>query len=266
MLLGALGKFNLYIVTFIYILHYSNFEFQIIFVICQRLLRLAEVEFDLSQSAITTHFNFMLNSSFHNDSTDSESSNDAPRTRKLSEQVHNSSRRHSDYIDGNETFQNDTDTQRTLPKSLSTPNILEASQNACFNTRDTQSTNGKILLEPIMQPKRRPRKKKRPLQDRVKELRNPMAGNDINLSASLPPIKQEMDGDFDSGYSSNDFKQRAHGSLNKPDSISLASFSSASNEGLSQGDLVLKHLAFRSNSDIIISTHIQRYKVCIHLL
>ena len=68
---------------------------------------------------------------------------------------------------------------------------------------------------------------------------------------------------------SNSFKGRVKKLSNPSDSISLASFSSTANEGLSQNEVILKNLAFRS-TDVLTSNQIERFKVsveqCLRLL
>ena len=138
---------------------------------------------------------------------------------------------------------------------------------------------GGILLEPLAKPKtsitKQRRKKKKGLQDRINELKaldNEDSASTSNgrqksrrksrltdnedgeyLSTSLPPVLRG-----DKGYS------RKMKNVFKPDQISLASFSSTANEGLYPEELVVKHLAFRQ-SDLTVSTQIERYKVCVFL-
>lgn len=241
---------------------------QIIYIICQRLLDLAEIECDLSQSAITTRFSFMLNSSF-NTSSEASSDTNETRTRKLSEDIaNNTERRYSDngYLKNQSSVEElNCKTLTSQFKASSSPNISKLNERQFDAVSLPPSKKCGIVLQPIEMTKKTKKKKKRSIQDRVKDIQNGnlATGTDkMTLpSITLPPINQENDSlDMLETSSNCLYKERIRNSINKPDSLSLASFSSSSNEGLSQHELILKHLAFRS-SDIKISTLIERYKV-----
>lgn len=203
-------------------------------------------------------------------------------------------------------------------KARSTPNVplhtSNGEENGCHQDLNpgehpkpilgNTTKKGGIKLEPLSsQPPtenhhKTKRKKKKGLQDRIKELKaieeasgSPQRGGrggrrssnkssasrDVSfaddsefLSSSLPPVLRgdssySARGDKFCGNSASSNGIRKMKNVFKPDQISLASFSSTANDGLYPDELVLKHLAFRT-SDLTVSTQIERYKVLLLLL
>jgi len=257
------------------------------------MLTLADIDFDLSKTATVTHFGFMKNSTFNsnkneeaneiNDSYDDDTID--TKTRFPFEGSIESSGEHEDI---EHKYHSDEDIVDNHRKHLSTPSL--ESQHKAHSTPNVAmiggeepaepslSKKGGIQLDPIMPTKRKAkRKKKKGLQDRVKELKSIEEDGDMGvhqrreskdydeeefLSSSLPPVLQKnlQNMSFDGSKSLNGLRKVQNAF--KPDQISLASFGSTANEDLDQEELVLKHLAFRT-SDITVSTSIERYKVYI---
>eukprot|EP00111_Clytia_hemisphaerica_P012152 TCONS_00035689-protein len=263
---------------------------KIVYAICSRLLVLADIEFDLSKSAIVTHFGFMKNAPIcnknnqanedeSNASTNDDSLDVMTKTQFPVEEepfagssgaedepkghtYHSDEEVVEDHHPKLKRQEDDSDEPRLDQqfKAHSSPNVASSDchdqQNDILNRTFTGSTckKGAIHLEPIA-PRKTKRKKKKGLQDRMKEL-NAIEGesNDDFLNTSLPPVLKDVQ---IKKRQKNGYKQKKN--VFKPDQISLASFSSMANEGLCEEEIVFKHLAFRT-SDLTVSTNIERYK------
>ena len=260
------------------------------------MLTLADIDFDLSKTATVTHFGFMKNSTFNSNKDDeTEETNESyeddtidTRTRfPVEESIESSGehedaehRYHSDEDIVNSPHHNHhkhlgTPSLESQHKAHSTPNV--AMLGGGKDDDPSLPKKGGIQLDPIMPTKRKSkRKKKKGLQDRVKELKSIEEDSDIGgvqgrresmdyeeedfLSSSLPPVLQKNlhNMSFDGSKSLNGLRKVQNAF--KPDQISLSSFGSTANEELDEEGRVVKHLAFRT-SDITVATSVERYKV-----
>ena len=155
-------------------------------------------------------------------------------------------------------------------------------------SREAPSKKGGIFLDPL--PLRRKQKSKKPgrrkkngklsnLVDHFKDIHdiNPckqsfrtsselsQTTSETNKSNSEHEDLNADSGEEDEGFLSSSIsstisQNSQRSSISRFDDISLASFSSASNEELGQNDLTLKYLAFRC-SDIHIVNQTERFKV-----
>ena len=170
-------------------------------------------------------------------------------------------------------------------------NLNENGNNVFVNpvlSREAPSKKGGIFLDPL--PLRRKQKSKKPGRRKKKDKPNNHVDHfkdihDINSFRqsfrTSPELSQttsetnksnsededvnadsgeEDEGFLSSSISSTISQKSQLSSISRFDDISLASFSSASNEDLGQNDLTLKYLAFRC-SDIHIVNQTERFKV-----
>ena len=182
----------------------------------------------------------------------------------------------------------EVDSEKAVGKKI---NLNENGNNVFVNpvlSREAPSKKGGIFLDPL--PLRRKQKSKKPGRRKKKDKPNNHVDHfkdihDINSFRqsfrTSPELSQttsetnksnsededvnadsgeEDEGFLSSSISSTISQKSQLSSISRFDDISLASFSSASDEDLGQNDLTLKYLAFRC-SDIHIVNQTERFKV-----
>jgi len=277
---------------------------KIINMICQRLLVLSDIKYDLSNVTQITRFNFMVSSPLNainlqeppspTLSDENSSKDNDPHCKTVNENL-----KSFQPISNNETKSDNEEKDISFgciseeeDAEVMTTQKVKSKKTKSRNKKNTQSdveesdnvieteTLSKLKKAGALEPIKRKTKKK----TRTTKKKNDIDLSELNTS-EIQDIKKPVNsihGDSDDESNTSELEglrkpvNSIHGDSDsedvltttaaqfrcssvKYDNISLASFSSTANEGLSANEIALKYLAFRC-ADVNVVNQIERYK------